>query len=67
MQNWNHDLVHQLSEDLDSLWRYEDYLKNSEGCDHCSGMWRKLKEMDEEKVEILRQEIERHVNEKRFD
>lgn len=67
MNNWNHDLVHQLSEDLDSLWRYEDYLKNSQGCGHCSTMWRKLKELDEEKVEMLRQEIERHVNEKRFD
>lgn len=67
MKNWNHDLVHQLSEDLDSLWRYEDYLKNSKGCGRCTAMWKKCRKFDEEKVEMLRKEIEQHVKEKRFD
>lgn len=67
MKNHNHDLAHQLSEDLDSLWRYEGYLKNAQGCGACVGMWEKFRSMDEEKVQLLRDEIVRHVNEGRFD
>ena len=67
MKNWNHDLVQQLSEDLDSLWRYEEYLKNSQGCEHCTTMWKKFQAMDADKAEMLRKEIIRHVEEKRFD
>lgn len=67
MKDWNHDLVHQLSEDLDSLWRYEAYIKNAEGCGHCSAMWQKCKELDEQKIAMLRDEIARHVKEERFD
>lgn len=67
MKNWNHDLVHQLSEDLDSLWRYKQYLKASRGCRHCTVMWKKFVKIDEEKVKMLRDEVARHVKEKRFD
>lgn len=66
MKNWNHDLVHQLSEDLDSLWRYRDYLKNSRGCRDCTVMWRKCEKLDREKVKVLREEISRHVKGGRF-
>lgn len=67
MKNWNHDLVHQLSEDLDSLWRYKDYLKASRGCKFCVNMWKKCEALDKEKVKMLQEEILRHVREKRFD
>jgi hypothetical protein len=30
-------------------------------------MWKKFMEIDKEKADMLRQEIERHVAEKRFD
>ena len=67
MKDWNHDLVHQLSEDLDSLWRYDTYLRTSEACDRCTAMWRKFKEMDEQKVQMLQGEILAHVKENNFD
>lgn len=67
MKNHNHDLIQQLSEDLDSLWRYKEYIKNAKGCDHCIKMWKRLQVLDEEKAEMLRKEIIRHVQEKRFD
>lgn len=66
MKDWNHDLVQQLSEDLDSLWRYKEYMKNATGCDHCTAMWKKFEEMDQEKAEMLKDEIVRHVKEDRF-
>lgn len=66
MKNHNHDLIHQLSENADSLWRYYDYIKNSENCEHCVVLWKKLKKMDMEVEKILLKEIERHYKEKMF-
>lgn len=61
LKDHNHDLVKQLSEDSSSLYRYEAYLKNSIGCDHCQTLWRRMQELDEEKVRLLTAEIQRHV------
>ncbi|KKS43761.1 MAG: hypothetical protein UV48_C0016G0010 [Candidatus Azambacteria bacterium GW2011_GWA2_42_9] len=67
MKNHNHDLIQQLSENADSIWRYEEYIKNAEGCQYCTGLWAKLKEMDMEAEKMLLEEIKRHVTENRFD
>jgi len=66
MKNPNHDIVHQLSEDLDSLWRYKKYLKDARGCKNCVAMWKKFIKADEEKVKMMREEIGRHVKDKKF-
>lgn len=67
MKNHNHDLVHHLSETIDSLWRYGEYTKNAKGCEHCTALWDKLKETDLEAEKMLLKEIKRHTDEKRFD
>lgn len=67
MKNHNHDLVHHLSETNDSLWRYDEYIKNSQGCQYCTALWDKLKEADQEAEKMLAEEIKRHVKEERFD
>lgn len=67
LKDHNHDLVKQLSEDSSSLYRYGEYLKNAEGCDHCAALWNKLKESDEERVKLLAEEIIRHATEGRFE
>lgn len=67
LKNHNHDLVHQLSETSDSIWRMEEYLKNAEGCDHCKSIWDEMKSDCERHAERLREEIARHVKENRFD
>lgn len=67
MKNHNHDLVQQLSENADSIWRYDEYIKNAEGCGFCDSLWAKLKEMDMEAEKMLLEEIKRHVGENRFD
>lgn len=67
MKNHNHDLVHHLSETIDSLWRYGEYIKNAQGCEHCTSLWGKLKETDEEVEKMLLEEINRHIKEERFD
>ncbi|MBI2587931.1 hypothetical protein HYW30_01355 [Candidatus Azambacteria bacterium] len=67
LKNHNHNLIQQLSEDLDSLWRYEQYTTDAAACSHCTELWKKLRELDEEKVKLLRDEITRHVNEGVFE
>lgn len=67
MKNHNHDLVQQLSENADSIWRYEEYMKNAEGCQHCTDLWAKLKKIDMEAEMMLLEEIKRHVAQNRFD
>ncbi|MBI2096847.1 MAG: hypothetical protein HYT40_01685 [Candidatus Sungbacteria bacterium] len=66
LKNHNHDLVKQLSEDSSSLYRYDEYIKNAKGCDHCVNLWKKLRELDEERVKMLAEEITRHAKENRF-
>lgn len=67
LKDWNHDLVQQLSEVSDSLWRFGQYKKASEGCSHCAGLWNKLEAEYENHSKVLTEEIKRHVKENRFD
>lgn len=67
MKDHNHDLIHQLSENADSIWRYDEYIKNAQGCEYCKSLWTKLKTMDMEGENMLLEEIKRHSDEKRFD
>jgi len=67
LKNHNHDLVQQLSETSDSIWRMDMYLKSAEGCGSCVKIWKQLKKDYEKHIELLREEIGRHVKEGRFD
>ena len=67
LKDYNHDLIHQLSETSDSVWRVEDYIKNAEGCDVCREIWEEIKGDYEKHVEMLRAEIERHAKEGSFE
>jgi hypothetical protein len=67
LKDHNHDLVQQLSEISDSLWRLGLYKQNAKGCDSCEEMWEKMKDDYEAHVEMLKKEIAKHVEEGRFD
>lgn len=67
LKDHNHDLVQQLSEISDSVWRIEEYLKASAGCETCVVLWEKLRADYEAHVALLRDEIARHAREGRFD
>lgn len=68
LKDHNHDLIHSLSEKNDAVWRYDkEYIKNSQGCDDCTDMWQKMKDDDNEHIQMLTGEIKRHMDEDRFD
>lgn len=67
MQNHNHDLVHQLSELLDSIWRFDEYKKNAAGCADCEKLWDEMKAAYKGWEKRLVDEIRRHIKEERFE
>lgn len=67
LKNHNHDLVQQLSEISDSLWRVDKYLENSAHCPQCQNLWETLKTDYEKHVSLLRDELARHVQEGEFE
>ncbi|MFA5052897.1 MAG: hypothetical protein WC565_02480 [Parcubacteria group bacterium] len=67
LKDHNHDLVQQLSEISDSLWRMKQYKENAGGCESCKLMWEKMQGDYENHVDMLKGEIARHVGENRFD
>ena len=67
LKNHNHDLVHQLSETSDSIWRMKEYLENANGCDSCQALWNEIMNDCERHADLLKKEIARHVGENRFE
>jgi len=54
MKDHDHDLVQELNERLDALWRYDQCIANAEGKDNIKAFWRDMKEQDMKAVERLR-------------
>jgi uncharacterized protein (DUF427 family) len=61
MRNHDHDMVHDLSERLDALWRYDQYIANAEGMDDVQAFWKKVKQQEQENVRELKNLIAEHV------
>lgn len=61
LKNRDHNLIHQLSEISDSLWRIEKYyLEEAKGCDSCLDLWRKLYQDYEDHIFRLSEEVKKH-------
>lgn len=62
MENAIHNLLHQLSEDVDSLWRYDQYKKDAKDvCPACYSLWDQMRKMDEDRAKLLLAELESHM------
>ena len=63
LKNNQHNLIHQLSEISDSLWRIEKhYLDESKSCESCVEIWRILHQDYEKHIAMLSEEIKKHIN-----
>ncbi|MEK7520660.1 MAG: hypothetical protein AAB560_01120 [Patescibacteria group bacterium] len=65
MKNHSHDLIHQLSEMLDSVWRIDrHYLGDAKTCsDECVKIWENLRSDLQKQCEILQESIKKHCAE----
>lgn len=59
-RNHDHDMIHELSKRLDSLWRMDQYIANAEGIDSLQSFWRELKDQEQHNVERLKQLVKEH-------
>jgi hypothetical protein len=57
----DHDLVHELSRRLDSLWRYDQYIANAEWREGLRQFWCDAKSMEQQAVQRLKELIAQEV------
>ncbi len=56
-EDHDHDLIHELSERLDSLWRYDQYIANADGHPDLQNFWRDIKQQEQGNVKRIKQLI----------
>jgi hypothetical protein len=56
----DHDMIHELSKRLDSVWRMDQYIANAEGDINLQNFWRQLKEQEDQNVQRLKQFVAEH-------
>ena len=59
--NHHHNLIQQLSELMDSVWRYDTYSGDAASCEECQALWGKLKERHNEDIAMLKKHIADHA------
>jgi hypothetical protein len=60
--NHDHDLVHELSRRLDSLWRYDQFIANADGHPAVQACWRDLRKQEIVSVQRLKSLITQEIN-----
>ncbi|MEX0587321.1 MAG: hypothetical protein WD940_01695 [Patescibacteria group bacterium] len=60
--NLHHNLIQQLSELMDSVWRYEHFYKtDADACPKCKEIWEALHQRHEEDIKSLKDHLADHV------
>lgn len=69
MKNSCHNLIHQLSETLDSLWRMDVYIEDAqkENLAEEEQFWTEYKKSLEKQEKMLKEQIEKVVRNKGLD
>jgi tRNA U54 and U55 pseudouridine synthase Pus10 len=65
LDNTNHDLVHTLSVRLDANWHDTSY-RDETSCERCRDVFARLRELDEEAIQLLSNELASHVRANKF-
>jgi hypothetical protein len=65
LDDTNHDLVHTLSVRLDASWHDRSYATET-ACDGCKRVFERLRDVDEEAVRLLSDELVAHVRANKF-
>ncbi len=65
MKNWQHNILHQLSETMDSLWRMDQYIKDAEGEGKTDEVefWKEFKGTLEDQLRMLKERLEKIIKE----
>lgn len=62
----DHDLIHDLSKRLDSLWRYDQYIANADGRPELQSFWRDVKTQEKTNIDRLKQLVAEEIKKNCF-
>lgn len=57
----DHDMIHDLSNRLDALYRYDQFIANAEGFEDLQGFWKKVKQQEQENIATLKKLLKEHI------
>lgn len=57
----DHDLIHELSNRLDAVWRYDQYISNAEGKPEIQQFWTEQKEHETRAISRLKDLVAKEV------
>jgi hypothetical protein len=61
LDNHIYDLIKAILKRSQSVWKYDKYLEDSNGCAECKELWNHLKEVDEQALGVLKKVLESHA------
>ena len=61
VQDHDHDMIHELSRRLDSLWRYDQYISNASDYNRIQEFWIKLKSQEQHNIDELKSLLSEHI------
>lgn len=61
MDNHTYNLIKAVSKKAQTLWRYEQYVKDAGDCKKCKELWEKLKRQDEAHLEEMKEVLSEHI------
>lgn len=65
-QDHDHDMIHELSRRLDSLWRYDQYISNASEYGSIQDFWTKLKNQEQQNIDELKSLLSEHIKSECF-
>ena len=61
IRDHDHDMIHDLSNRLDAVWRYDQFIENAEKFPKLKQFWEESKELELKNIEKLKELIREHV------
>ncbi|QDV51948.1 hypothetical protein [Gimesia fumaroli] len=58
----DHDMVHELSKRLDSLWRCDQYIANAQGHSELEKFWEDIKAQEEDNISRMKEILADHIS-----
>lgn len=66
IRDHDHDMIHDLSQRLDAVWRYDQFIENADKFPDLKKFWQDSKKTELETIERLKELIRQHVRDDNF-
>lgn len=63
LDNNTYNLMEDITSLSKSLYRYETYIRDAEGCKSCQEFWKKMKKQRESELAVFLKELQKHAKE----